>query len=167
MIRNAKLEDAKSISEIYNHYIRESVATFEEVPIEESEMKERLEKVFGYELPWIVDEESGVLAGYAYATKWNLRSAYKYSVEVSVYLNPEYVGSGRGTKLYTELFEILESKGFHVIIAGITLPNPASQALHEKFGLRKIAHFEEVGFKFGKWLDVGYWQRTYPTGPNK
>lgn len=161
MIRNAQLTDADAIADIYNHYIRESVATFEEDPISKSEMWSRIEKVHKFGLPWLISEDKGGITGYAYATRWNERSAYKFSTEVSVYLHPDHTGTGLGTALYTKLFEILESMNFHVIIGGITLPNPASEKLHEKFGLRKVAHFEEVGFKFGQWLDVGYWQKTY------
>lgn len=161
MIRHASDSDVGAIVGIYNHYVRESVATFEESEISESEMRERVEKVRDYGLPWLVSESDGIVTGYAYATKWNSRSAYKRTVEISVYLEPQHTGRGIGSELYADLFEILEEMKFHAIIGGITLPNPASERLHEKFGLRKVAHFKEVGFKFCRWLDVGYWQRTF------
>ena len=103
-------------------------------------------------------ESAQNLVGYAYATKWRARKAYQFSVEISVYLNPERKGSGIGTALYTRLFEALRAQDIHTVIGGITLPNPQSIGLHEKFGMKKIAHFEEVGFKFDEWIDVGYWQ---------
>jgi len=84
---------------------------------------------------------------------------------VSVYLAPEQTGKGAGSRLYTELFLRLSALGYHVVIGAITLPNPASIALHEKFGMEKVGHFKEVGFKFGKWVDVGYWQGILPAKP--
>ena len=81
-------------------------------------------------------------------------------MEVTVYVAPGHAGRGIGSRLYGELFPILKTRGIHAVIGGIALPNEASVALHEKFGMRKVAHFEEVGFKFDRWIDVGYWQRT-------
>ena len=89
---------------------------------------------------------------------WEGRCAYRYAVEVTVYLSPNAVSQGLGSRLYTELFAQLRAKSMHVAMGGIALPNPASIALHEKFGMKKVAHFEQVGFKFDQWVDVGYWQ---------
>jgi L-amino acid N-acyltransferase YncA len=86
------------------------------------------------------------------------RCAYRYSVESTVYLDPSFTGKGVGTRLYERLLASLRASGIHVVIGGIALPNPRSVAFHEKFGLTKAAHFNEVGFKFGEWIDVGYWQ---------
>jgi L-amino acid N-acyltransferase YncA len=158
MIRNAQEKDLKSLSEIYNYYIRNTVITFEEGELDQAEISNRINKVKSAGLWWLVAEENDRIAGYAYASKWNERSAYRNTVEVSVYLNKEMAGKGYGTKLYDELFRRLRDKSIHVVIGGIALPNPASIALHEKFGMKKVAHFEEVGFKFGQWIDVGYWQ---------
>jgi L-amino acid N-acyltransferase YncA len=97
--------------------------------------------------------------GYAYAQPWKGRSAYRYSVEVSVYLDHQITQQGIGSRLYGELFQILAERGFHAVIGGVTLPNPVSVRLHEKFGFEKVAHFKEVGYKFGKWIDVGYWEK--------
>lgn len=109
-------------------------------------------------LPWLVAEAEGVVAGYAYATKWRVRHAYRFSVESSVYLAPASAGQGIGTMLYRALLDRLRDGGFHLAIGGIALPNAASIALHEKLGFEKVAQFREVGFKFGRWTDVGYWQ---------
>jgi L-amino acid N-acyltransferase YncA len=158
MIRAATESDAEAIAGIYNHYIKNTVVTFEEQPVSKSDFIERISKITGEGFPWLVAEENGTVIGYAYATKWKERSAYRYSVETTVYLSPSAVSKGWGTKLYQALFEILRQKSIHVAIGGITLPNPASVALHEKFGMKQVAHFKEVGYKFDRWLDVGYWQ---------
>ncbi len=104
--------------------------------------------------------EDGRVAGYAYASRWNLRSAYRHTVECTAYLAPDATGRGLGTRLYEELFARLRSLDVHAVIAVIALPNPASVALHERFGLRQAGLFREVGRKFGAWVDVGYWQAT-------
>ena len=159
IIRPVELSDASAIADIYNHYILESTATFEETPINGEDIKERILELNTQNLPWYVAEDSAKnLIGYAYACKWKGRCAYRYSVEVSVYLSPDHVGQGTGSRLYEVLFEKLDSLEYHVAIGGITLPNPASIKLHEKFGMEQVAHFKEVGFKFGDWIDVGYWQ---------
>jgi len=158
-IRVATAADADHIAEIYNHYIANTVVTFEEEPVAADEMRRRMDEVFGASLPWLVAESGGRVIGYAYATKWKARSAYRFSVETTVYLADGLGKLGLGTRLYQELFELLKEKGIHAAIGGIALPNDASVALHEKFGMRKVAHFEQVGFKFGKWVDVGYWER--------
>lgn len=118
----------------------------------------RLERVQKAALPWLVAIDEDQVVGYAYATKWNKRAAYRRSAEISVYLANNLGGRGWGTRLYRQLFDELRHRSIHTIIAGISLPNPASVAIHEKFGMAKVAHFEQVGNKFGKWVDVGYWQ---------
>jgi len=158
MIRAATESDAQAIADIYNYYIKNTVVTFEEQAISKNDILERMEKITGANLPWLVAEDGGVVIGYAYAGKWNVRSAYRDTVESTVYLSHSSVAKGWGTRLYQALFDTLRDKSIHTIIGGITLPNPASIALHEKFGMKKVAHFQEVGYKFGQWLDVGYWQ---------
>jgi L-amino acid N-acyltransferase YncA len=111
-------------------------------------------------LPWLVLASEREVVGYAYATKWRERSAYRFSAESTVYLRPDCGGRGHGTRLYDALLTALASRGVHAVMGGIVLPNAASVALHEKVGMRQVAHFREVGFKFGRWLDVGYWQRV-------
>jgi L-amino acid N-acyltransferase YncA len=157
-IRNATPDDAKAIVDIYNPYILDSLVTFEEQSVTQQEMAGRILGVSEAELPWLVAEVEGRIVGYAYATRWRVRPAYRYSVESTVYLAPAAAGQGIGSRLYTELFLQLREKKIHVVIAGIVQPNAASVALHERLGFRKVAHFAEVGFKFGGWHDVGYWQ---------
>jgi len=158
VIRGAVAADAEAISSIYNHYVRETIVTFEEQPVSASEMAGRLAEVAAASLPWLVAERDGSIVGYARATKWKARSAYRFSVETTIYLAPHCVGKRTGTELYQYLLDPLKDRGLQTAIGGVALPNPASVALHEKFGFRKVAHFGEVGFKFGKWIDVAYWQ---------
>jgi phosphinothricin acetyltransferase len=159
-IRAAAPADAAAIAAVYNHYIAQTVVTFEEELVSPAEIARRIEDVRSASLPWLVAEQAGRLAGYAYATKWRPRSAYRFSAEVTVYLAPADAGRGIGSKLYAELFPMLRARGIHAVMGGIALPNEASVALHEKFGMRKVAHFSEVGFKLDRWVDVGYWQCT-------
>ncbi len=159
MIRQVSIEDADKIAEIYNYFIESTIATFEEQLIDVEEMKKRILGVI-QKFPWIVYENNGQIMGYAYAGIWKNRSAYKHSVEITVYLNQKITSNGIGSKLYYELIKQLKELGVHVVIGGISLPNEISVALHEKFGFKKVAHFKEVGYKFNKWVDVGYWQLT-------
>jgi phosphinothricin acetyltransferase len=158
MIRHAKLSDAGALSDIYNYYVLNTVVTFEEQPITALDMSSRIAEVTDAELPWLVAEQDHEIVGFAYASKWKGRCAYRHSVEVTVYLSHLMTAKGLGSALYTELFQILRENSIHVVLGGISLPNDASIALHEKFGMSKVAHFEEVGFKFGNWVDVAYWQ---------
>jgi phosphinothricin acetyltransferase len=160
-IRAATSDDAAAIADIYNHYVMQTVVTFEEEPVVAAEIARRIDDVQSASLLWLVAEEKERIVGYAYAAQWRARTGYRFSAEVTIYLAPEHTGRGIGSRLYGELFHLLQARGLHAVMGGITLPNDASVALHEKFGLRKVAHFKEVGFKFGHWLDVGYWQRTW------
>ena len=159
MVREVKETDVAAITAIYNHYIEHTVVTFEETPVSPAEMERR---IFSNppSLFWLVYEVDGAICGYAYAGHWNLRSGYRHTAETSVYLNPDSRAKGIGSLLYTAILDRLIASNYHVVIGGIALPNDASVALHEKFGYRKVAHFEEVGFKFQQWIDVWYWQRN-------
>ncbi len=159
LVRDATDADLAAITRIYNHYIRTSIATFMETELTEPEMAGRIAEVRAAGLPWLVTEADGGIAGYAYAGRWKRRSAYRFSTEVTIYLDPERTGNGLGTTLYGELLDRLPACGVHVVIGGISLPNAASVALHERLGFEKVAHFKEVGFKFGQWIDVGYWEK--------
>jgi L-amino acid N-acyltransferase YncA len=157
-IRAAIPTDAAAIAAIYNHYIRETIVTFEEEPVATSEMAKRFADTTTDSLPWLVAERDGAIFGYARASKWKPRSAYRFAVETTIYLAPDCLGGGVGTHLYQFLLRELKSLKLHTAIGGIALPNARSVALHEKLGFRKVAHFAEVGFKFSKWIDVAYWQ---------
>ncbi|HVC47421.1 MAG TPA: arsinothricin resistance N-acetyltransferase ArsN1 family B [Terracidiphilus sp.] len=157
MLRNVESKDAPSLCEIYNHYIAHTVITFEENPVSPDEMHQRILNVTA-SFPWFVYEDQGNITGYAYATKWKERSAYRNSVEATVYLHPSATGKGIGSALLERLFAELRTRQVHAILGGVALPNSASVALLEKFGFQKVGHLKEVGFKFGQWIDVGYWQ---------
>ena len=159
-VQPATAKDAGAIAEIYNHFVRRSTATFEEEPVAAAEIKRRMKSVSAASLPWLAAKEGGDVLGYAYASPWRPRAAYRYSVEISAYIAPACQRRGIGSRLYECLMPMLEAGEIHAVIGGIALPNRASIALHEKFGLKKVAHFREVGFKFGRWIDVGYWQRV-------
>lgn len=158
MIRAAQIEDAQDIASIYNHYIEHTCVTFEIDPVSANDIARRIQACQDNNFPWLVAEKNGGVLGYCYATKWKERNAYQHSVEATVYLAPQATAKGLGSKLYRELLAQLKSRGIHAVICGIALPNDASVALHEKFGMEKIAHFKQVGRKFNKWVDVGYWQ---------
>lgn len=158
-IRAALAADAAALCSIYNRYVAETAVTFEEEPVSSDEMARRIANVLSASLPWLVAERGAEVVGYAYAAPWRARPAYRHSVEITAYVARRHAGRGVGTRLYGQLLPALRSRGVHAAIGGIALPNDASVALHEKFGLRKVAHFEQVGFKFDRWIDVGYWQR--------
>jgi L-amino acid N-acyltransferase YncA len=157
MIRTATVADAAAIADIYNRYVRETVITFEETPVPTDEMARRIADI-GTRYPWLVFEYDGTVVGWAYATEWKTRSAYRFSVETTVYLADSHRGRGTGTALYEALIAELKARKLHTAIGVIALPNPSSVALHEKLGFAKIGHVAEVGRKFDRWVDVGYWQ---------
>jgi len=158
LIRACEPHDASTLVDIYNHYIDATVVTFEDVAITPEDMLARIQRVTT-QYPWWVIEVQGLVRGYAYADQFKARSAYQTSVETTVYLDQDAVGNGWGERLYRHLLMSLDAEKYHCAIGGISLPNKGSVALHEKLGFKKVAHFYEVGKKFGRWVDVGYWQK--------
>jgi phosphinothricin acetyltransferase len=158
IIRPAVAAYAADMARIYNHYVDHTVVTFETEPVAADEMSGRLMAIRADGLPWSVAECDGAVAGYAYASKWKGRCAYRYSAETTVYLDPSRLGQGLGRALYAAILADLRAQSLHVAIGGVALPNDRSVRLHEGLGFRKVAHFEQVGFKLGQWIDVGYWQ---------
>ena len=156
MIREAKSKDAKAIASIYNHYILNSSISFEEKPINENIIIERIN--YSGKNKWWIYETADEVLGYAYSTYWKSRSAYRYTVESSIYLKPNNFRNGIGTALYTKLLESLKKEGFRRVLAGISLPNESSVLFHENFGFKKVGQLEAVGYKFKKWIDIGYWE---------
>ncbi len=156
-IRPVTSDDAEAVAAIYNWYIANTYITFEEDPVSVADMAQRIAGADDNR-PWLVMEGPDGIEGYAYATEWKGRCAYRYSRETSIYLAHDLHGGGRGRKLYLALIEQLRQTPIHVLIAGIALPNDASIALHEKMGFEKIGQFAEVGSKFDQFIDVGYWQ---------
>lgn len=157
-VRPAKDDDAIDIAYIYNFYIATSHATFEIEPVDEAEMIRRIEDAWVSGYPFLVCEDKEEIVGYAYGRRFRPRQAYMHSVEVSAYVRPGNTEASIGTTLYTSLLEEIKKGEFHAVIAGISVPNDASVRLHEKFGFEKVAHFREVGRKFDRWVDVGYWE---------
>jgi len=160
MIRACQPADAPRICAIYNHYVVHTVVTFEEAPVDEYEMAKRITRVTG-RFPWLAFERDGTVVGYAYADSWKDRSAYRHSVETTIYVAADCHRSGVGRPLYQALIDDLRSRGVHCAIGGIALPNDASVRLHEKLGFSKIGQFHEVGWKLGRWVDVGYWELRF------
>jgi phosphinothricin acetyltransferase len=160
IVRPAIPGDAGPIADIYNHYVKTSIFTFEEADVTVPEMANRIAETQSTPLPWLTAVSGDRIAGYAYAGKWRVRTAYRFSTEASVYVHPGLERTGVGSALYRELLAALRSQGVHAVMGGIALPNDASIRLHERFGFRKVAHFREVGFKFDQWIDVAYWQLT-------
>ena len=157
VLRAAAIEDAAAITAIYNWYIANTVITFEEALLDREAMAARIQ-TDDKTCPWFVVEVDGLVLGYAYATLWKTRAAYRNSRETSVYLHRDAVGKGLGRLLYTHLVNELRQTPIHLLIAGIAQPNEASIALHESLGFTRVGQFAEVGRKFDKWVDVAYWQ---------
>lgn len=157
LLRDCTTRDATDVCGIYNHYVEQSTVTFEETRVSPDEMTRRITDVTN-RLPWLVWEERGTVLGYAYAALWKARSAYRHSVETTIYLNPTATGKGVGTVLYQALLDRLRPLNIHCAVGIIALPNAASVALHEKLGFAKIGELSEIGLKFGQWINVGYWQ---------
>lgn len=156
-IRKAEHSDAAKLAEIYNFYVLNSHHSFEDVAITVDEMLDRLDSITE-SCPFLVCEADGEIRGFAYAVHYKPRSAYRHSVEVSVYIESGFERQGCGAALYKELLSEIKKMNVHAVIAGISLPNDASIKLHESFGFEKVAHFREVGHKMGRWIDVGYWE---------
>lgn len=163
-IRDARADDAAALALIYNHYVAHTTATFETEAVHPSVMADRVRQCQGAGLPWLLAEGGGRVKGYAYAVQWKPRRAYARSCETTIYLDPDCVERGIGRRLYGVLLERVAGAGIHAAMGGIALPNAASVALHESLGFDKVAHFREVGFKLGRWIDVGYWQRILGEG---
>jgi L-amino acid N-acyltransferase YncA len=157
-IRNAEpARDAAACAAIYAPHVAGSAVSFEEQAPAAGEMAARIER-HGQSHAWLVAEREGTVVGYAYATAFNERPAYRWSASVSVYVAAEARGSGVGRALYEALFERLRERGFRTACAGITLPNEASAGLHESLGFEQIGVNREIGWKEGAWRDVGWFQ---------
>lgn len=156
MIRSVSPNDAKQIAAIYNHYIANSHATFELDHISEESMRK---KISIHQYPWLVHQESGEMLGFAYASQWKPRPAYRHTMETTIYLDQSAFWKGVGPALYRALLEELEEMGCQSAIASIALPNEGSVLLHERLGFKRVGQMERVGFKFNQWIDVEYWQK--------
>jgi L-amino acid N-acyltransferase YncA len=157
-IRAVALRDARAIADIYRPFVEKTTISFEIEPPDEREMQSRIERVVP-EYPWLV-AENGEIVGYAYAHRHRERAAYASSAEVAIYVREDSRRQGVGSSLYRALFAELAATGkFHRAFAGIALPNDASITLHKKLGFRFIGIYHEIGRKFGRWIDVAWWER--------
>jgi L-amino acid N-acyltransferase YncA len=150
--------DGAACAAIYAPSVEEGVASFELHAPDADEMAGRIERILP-RYPWLVCERDGAVAGFAYGSEHRSRAAYRWTVEVTVYVDRSLHRSGVGRELYGALLELLERQGFHLACAGITLPNEASVALHEAMGFEPVGVYSEIGWKDGDWRDVGWWQR--------
>ena len=147
--------DGAAVARIYAPAVERSVASFEELAPSTAEMAERMRSTLE-RLPWLVAETGGAVVGYAYAGPHKPRAGYRWSVDVSVYVEERHHRRGIGRALYAQLLDILRRQRFVNAYAGVTVPNPASVRLHEAIGMRRIGVYERVGFKFGAWHDVAW-----------
>lgn len=156
--RSATAEDASALQAIYAPIVEGTAISFEERPPSVEEMTARITSTLE-RYPYLVAECGGRVVGYAYAGQHRMREAYRWSVDVSAYVAEDARGLGVGRVLYGALLSDLSSRAFHAAFAGIALPNAASVAFHEAMGFEPVGIYREVGFKFGRWHDVGWWQR--------
>jgi L-amino acid N-acyltransferase YncA len=162
-IRTATTDDASAIAAIYAPIVAHTPISFELEPPSVAEMQTRIHNTL-QTLPWLVAVDTqGQLLGYVYASKFRERVAYQWTVEVTAYVHENARGQGVAKQLYTALFEQLVALGYHQAMATITLPNPASVALHEGLGFAPAGLFRNVGHKLGAWRHVGYWQKALRT----
>lgn len=165
-VRAATPEDAAAIASIYAPYVTGSAVSFETVAPDHAEMRSRMEAGDGL-YPWFVaEDDQGRIIAYAYATRFRSRASYRYTVETSVYVDPGFQGRGAGKLLYETLLRTLEKQLFTQAIAVISLPNDTSVRLHEGMGFTPSGMYRQIGYKGGRWLDVGLWQRALAPAHN-
>ncbi|MAI90036.1 arsinothricin resistance N-acetyltransferase ArsN1 family B [Ponticaulis sp.] len=157
IFRFANKNDAEACARIYAPFVDGSAVSFETTPPSPEDMAKRIEKLWPTH-PWIIAEEDGRVLGYAYGSPYRERKAYQWAVEVTVYLDETARRKGLGRRLYRMLMDILTEQGFTKGYGVVTLPNPASAALHEAVGFKPFAVYRDIGFKNGAWHDVGWWE---------
>lgn len=164
VVRDATAADAAACSAIYAPYVTDTTISFETEPPDAPELGRRIEVAQARHAFLVLEESDGQLAGYAYGGPFRERAAYRFSCEVSVYLAMSRRGSGGGRRLYDELLARLGDRGFRTAAAGVTQPNDASARLHTAMGFELVGTYVRVGYKFGQWLDVAWYQRPIGTG---
>ena len=156
-VRFAVKEDAAAILRIYETYIKNTTVTFEvEVPTV-SAFEERMERITA-QFPWLVCEIDGKVAGYAYASKHGERAAYRWSADLSVYIDEKYHRRGIAAALYEAVQAFLRAQGYYTVYAGVSTPNPKSEAFHTAMGFRNLGEFKNVGHKLGQWCGVAWYE---------
>jgi L-amino acid N-acyltransferase len=163
-LRDATAADLPAIRAIFNHWIEHSTASFRIAPDTEEQSRAWFEGR-GPEHPVLVAEENGEVTGWASLNPHKHTGGYRHTVELSVYLHPESLGRGLGRRLVAELLDRAREAGHHAVLGGVCTEQAASMRLHEALGFTKVAHFREVGFKFGRWLDVAYFEKLLEPPP--
>jgi len=158
LIRVARAADRAAIDAIYAHYVHSSTCTFEETP-EPDDARRAWFDSHGERYPITVLEDDGAIVAWASLSPWKARSGYRTSTELSVYVRADRIGEGLGSRLLADLIERATALGYHALIGGISADQTASIRLHERFGFERVAHFRQTGRKFGRWLDVVYYER--------
>ena len=156
-IRDARANDAKALLDIYAPFVTETTVSFELTPPTVAEFEARISSAQS-QWAWLVAERGGEVVGYAYASAFRTRAAYRFTVETSAYVHPAHRGQGVAGALYRRLFEVLIEKGYCNAYAGIALPNDASAAFHKSLGFTPVGVFHRGGWKFGKWHDISWWE---------
>ncbi|WP_194767977.1 GNAT family N-acetyltransferase [Tamlana sp. I1] len=157
MIRPIHINDAQAVLNIYNYYVLNTVVTFDIEPLTLVAFENKINSI-QEKYPFLVYEENNEILGYAYGSQFRPKPAYNRVVESTVYVSHEAHGKQIGSTLYSALLNDLKQRQFHTVLGVLTIPNDASIKLHEKFGFEKVAHLNEVGFKFDTWQHVGIWQ---------
>lgn len=158
-LRTASIDDAAAIAGIFRPYVEETPITFEETPPDADAVAERVERTLATH-PWVVAERDGRVIGYAYASRLRDRPAYRWTAELSAYLDRAERGAGVGSALYRALLATLDRQGFESACGVVTLPNPESVAFHESFDFERVARFPAIGYKLGEWHDVAWYERS-------
>jgi L-amino acid N-acyltransferase YncA len=164
LVRDASRRDAEACSRIYAPYVTDTMVSFEAEPPDPTAMTERIDQARRTHA-WLVLEDAGHVVGYAYGQPHNPRAAYRWACQVSVYLELGRRRSGAGRRLYEALFSRLVERGFLVALAGITVPNEASEGLHRALGFELVGTYRGIGWKHGTWCDVAWYQRTLAEPP--
>ncbi|MBN1536468.1 MAG: N-acetyltransferase [Anaerolineales bacterium] len=156
-VRQAAITDAPAITRIYNWYILNTIISFEMTPLSIEEIQTRIQVKLEY-YDWLVGETDHEIIGYAYYGAFRPREAYHHTVESTIYIAQKYTGQGYGKPLYEQLIESARKHGFREMVAIIALPNPVSVSLHQKLGFELVGVNKGVGYKMGRYIDVGMWQ---------
>jgi L-amino acid N-acyltransferase YncA len=164
LVRDATLEDAAACAAVYAPYVRDTAVSFELVPPDAGEMGARIARALASHAWLVLEDDAGVVMGYAYGGRFAPREAYRFACEVSVYLSAAARGRGGGRALYTVLLDRLAARGFRMAFAGMTLPNDASAGLHRALGFAPSGVYRAVGWKAGAWHDVAWVQKPLAPG---
>jgi len=160
-------DDFPSITRMYNYYVEHTIVTFDEEPLTCEAMRQKagvIQRNYPY---WVLEDDGGTVVGYGYGSQFRAKPAYRFTVETSIYFETSATGKGYGSALYTALLADLRDRGFKTALGVLGLPNEASAGLHEKMGFVKTGHLHNAGWKFGRWVDTGYWHLDLTTFARK